>query len=148
MLVFCYPLRVIMAPILNDRPQSPISQGIQGQVLQLKGNQRLSLGQSSPEPTPLATQVWIFRDRICGQGSATWPVAEAQSHDQFLTVLDTDALGYFAIALEPGEYTVFAQIGDHLYFNLFVFDGCYAPALVKKDQVVELLIQDTQQAFF
>jgi hypothetical protein len=136
-----------MVPPSDDHPQASLSQGIQGQILQLKGNQRLSLSQPSPEPTPLATQVWVFRDRIPGQGSATWPVAEAQVHPQLMEVLDTDDQGRFQIPLEPGEYTIFAQIGPNLYFNLFVFDGCYAPAIVKQGQVVELLIQDTQQAF-
>jgi hypothetical protein len=94
------------------------------------------------------TTLWIFSARIPSTGSPRWPVAEAAHHPNLVCLVKSDPSGDYAIALPPGEYTVFAQEGDSLYLNTFQSDGSFSSVEVMSDQFVQLDLINTENAVF
>ena len=134
----------------NDIQQSSIAQGIQGRVRQLSGNQM-----PSNTDLPLSgntefvqTTIWIFADRIPGNGSPQWSLAEAEQQPNLVSRVESDRNGDYAVELPPGEYTVLAQYGDALYLNVFQGDGSYQSIEVVPNQIQELDLTNTENAFF
>ena len=134
----------------DDTPQSSITQGIQGRVRRLSGNQMPS---NTEQPVSgnidfVQTTIWIFADRIPGNGAPQWSLAEAEQHPNLVRRVESDRHGHYAVDLPPGEYTVFAQYGDVLYLNAFQADGSYKTTEVVPNQVQELDLTNTENAFF
>jgi len=141
---------ISMCSMTSTSPQrSEISQGIQGTVTQLSGDQMPSdrPNQTAAE-TPITTTVWIFRDRIPGEGSPQWSVADAQQHPALICKVESNQTGQYKAQLPLGEYTVFAQYDEALYLNSFQGDGSFESVAVHADEIVELNLIHTEQAFF
>lgn len=153
MLFLCASI-MCQAPI-SEMTQPSLTQGIQGHVTQLRGDYmpRLSTSSESLIPNPssnskVQTQIWIFAGRIPGAGSPHWPVAQAAEHPSFLRSIESDAEGHYAIALDPGEYTVFAKYDDALYLNAFQGDGSFQSVTVNPEEIVNLDLVNTSGATF
>ncbi|MBD2256834.1 hypothetical protein [Pseudanabaena sp. FACHB-2040] len=128
---------------------APVTQGIQGQVLRLSGNQMPSVGSASlGQAEPVQTVVWIFAGQIPATGSPYWPVSEAQDHPALVVRVSGDEAGRYAAELAAGEYTVFAESGENLYLNRFSGSGNFASVVVEPGQAVELDLQNTEAASF
>ena len=131
------------------------AQGIQGQVTQLSGDYMPRLSPSAeaftfnpPSHSKVQTQIWIFAGRIPGSSSPQWPVARADEHRSFVRTVESDAEGRYTVALDPGEYTVFAQYGDMLYLNAFQGDGSFQSVTVNPEEIVNLDLVNTSGATF
>lgn len=149
----CSAMTPLSLPGLTSPDQQPLPaypQGIEGQVLKLKGNQmpRLGAGPSGGAPQPVRTRVWVFAAPLMAPGTPAWPVAAAAAHPQRLGWVESDDRGQFRIGLPTGEYVLLAQYGDRLYLNSFQGDGHYTPVRVEAGQVTSLDLVNTEAAFF
>lgn len=147
---------------LNDTPQprsQPMSeqtevkssekQGIQGEVVQITGDQMPTIGttkQRTP-PQPVETTVWIFADTIPAT-SPRIPISQIQSQFQVLQKVKTDNQGRFFVELPPGKYTLFAQYGEDLYLNSFAGDGSYSTVEVMANQTSRVRLVNSETATF
>jgi Subtilase family len=80
--------------------------------------------------------------------SLGWAISAAKQHPKLIGQAMTNAQGEFAIALPPGEYTLFARYGAHLYLNSFMGDGSYSTVEVKPGIASEVDLVNTEGATF
>lgn len=134
----------------DQQPRPPYPQGIQGQVLEFKGNQmpQVGTGPGGGAPQPVRTRVWVFAAPLMAPGTPDWSVAAAAAHPQWLGWVASDDRGQFRVGLPTGEYVLLAQYGDRLYLNSFQGDGHYTPVWVEAGQVTSLDLVNTEAAFF
>ena len=130
--------------------QTAMTQGIQGRVRRLQGNHMPSNTDLpiSGSTEFVQTTIWIFADRIPGNSSPQWSLAEAEQHPNLVRQVESDRNGDYAVELPPGEYTVFAQYEEVLYLNAFLGDGSYKSIEVAPNQIVEFDLTNTENAFF
>lgn len=130
--------------------QQSLAQGVRGEVRKLTGDQMPnSPDQPSSGKTELVqTTVWIFAAPIPGNSSPRWPVAEAEQHPNLVRQVESDRNGCYQVELPPGEYTIFSQYDDYLYLNSFQGDGSYSSVEVLPNQLIELNLTNTENAFF
>jgi hypothetical protein len=69
-------------------------------------------------------------------------------HPSLVTVVKSGDDGSFEIALDPGEYTIVAEIGGKLYLNSFDGDGSWTTVTVKPGAFTDWTIEDTSEAAF
>lgn len=151
--MFFFYLPVMCSPTMPEASTPSFSQhtgsGIQGQVVQLSGNYMPGISQSSQQQREaIQTKIWIFDQPIPGTGSPLWAVEAAADHPGLVRQVESDADGHYAVALPPGEYTVFAQQEDYLYLNAFQGDGSFQSVTVTVGQIANLDIVNTENAFF
>lgn len=146
------PKTLMHSTTFKANQQSPLNQGIQGNVSQLSGDHMPRNADESPSNSAsnraVQTKIWIFAVRIPGNQSPRWSVAEARQHTGLVCQVETNHDGYYSAALPAGEYTVFAQYGDDLYLNAFQSDGSYMSVKVVPHQISEMNIIHTESAFF
>jgi hypothetical protein len=133
----------------EERPRAKEpEQGVTGVVVALKGNFMPGIGgHPGGSRTPLAVPVHVFRGK--------WEPFEKldAKHPAPLKTVRASAKGEYRIALEPGEYTVVAEIGGNLYLNLQQIDrktrkAVWASVAVPPRKWVTWKIEDTSQAAF
>lgn len=69
-------------------------------------------------------------------------------HTNLITTVDSDASGFFQVALEPGTYSLFILEGDNYYSNSYGPGGEIFPVTVTEGEVSEVLINITTEASF
>jgi hypothetical protein len=114
--------------------QNVIKQGVAGKVYLRQGNYMPAPGQKASEGKPVNTSVYIYelttREQAIAEGTnfskiETKLVARGQSNND----------GYYAIALSPGNYSVFVSDNGKLYANSFDGKGNINKVTVLKDSV-------------
>ena len=123
-------------------PAPKAEQGVTGNVLKLSGNfqpQAVFEGEAPPPARGgkefLRVPVHVFKGSI-------EPFAKPNpKHPQLVTIAKPDKAGVYRVPLEPGEYTVVAEIDGKLYLNLMTFDAAtkkaaWATVLVKAEAAV------------
>ncbi len=135
---------VVTAPQAADSNNAATKpQGIRGKVFKLTGNHMPGPGPRAGGATqPLSVPVHVFKGKIK-------PFARPNpKHPQLVKTVRSDAKGNYAVALEPGTYTVVAEIDGKLYLNHFSGDGSWSTVMVKKDTWATWVIRDTSGAAF
>lgn len=130
------------------------TQGIQGTVVQITGNQMPMVGQKKAVPQPISATVWVFYGRI-KPPSDRWLVSEAQTSQNWITAVATDANGRFTIGLPAGEYTLLVQYepeangkSAYLYSNAYTKEGEYKSVVVEPTKVTEVSLTNTEKVTF
>lgn len=162
LLMGCNNFSDITSTNLNDAPQprtQPMSehteakssekQGIQGEVVQITGDQMPTIGTTKRRtpPQPVETTIWIFADSIPAN-SPRIQISEIQSQFNVLQKVKTDNKGKFFVELPPGKYTLFAQYGEDLYLNSFAGDGSYSKVEVVTNQISQVRLVNSETATF
>ena len=131
----------------KDADEKKAAQGIEGRVVKLKGNfmPGPGAGNRGGARTPLAVPVHVFKGKV-------EPFEKPDpDHEQLVKIVRADKKGRFKIGLEPGTYTVVAEIDGKMYLNLMQFvDGksVWGSVTVKKGQWTTMSIEDTSEAAF
>lgn len=69
-------------------------------------------------------------------------------YTNLITTAESDAEGFFQVALEPGRYSLFIKEGDNYYANSFGGGREIFPVTVTTGEVTEVLINITTEATF
>jgi hypothetical protein len=124
-----------------------LSQGIVGQVTQLKGNQMPGISPNQTKPQGGSSVVWVFKGKVPYQGTR-WPISEARLHPQWVGAVVSDVQGHFQVGLPLGDYTVFAQDGSDLYLNAFTGDKFYQSVRVVEGDLTKVSLVNSTKAVF
>lgn len=123
-----------------------IDQGIWGDVWFWKGN---FMPVSRGEICTVQRRVYIYelttREDVEQVGYA--PLF-SEIRTELVTTTDSDADGFFQVALEPGIYSIFIKEGDYFYSNSYGSNGEIFPVSVAAGEVSEVLINITTEAVF
>ena len=97
--------------------------------------------------------VIIFKGKVYAKNHNELPNIDAKKHKQFLKKVHADKNGFYVVDLEPGEYTIVAEIEGKLYLNSFQGGNkekgtCWSTVTVEPDGWVVWNIKDTSDAAF
>jgi len=91
-----------------------ITQGIEGTVYKVSGNQMPMKGGERSKPKPQVSEVYIYQattsKQVQGQGTLY-----SQVNTKLVAKVSTDSKGHYRMALPAGLYSVFVKEGN-LYF--------------------------------
>lgn len=127
------------------------AQGIVGRVEKLTGNfmpqavppgQGPAAGGGTNAKTPLPVPVHVFRGRV-----KMFEKPDPR-HPALLVVVRADKEGKFRVPLEPGEYTVVAEIDGRMYLNDMTDAGEWTPVQIEPGVWRDVRIEDTSDAAF
>jgi len=135
------PAPIYVVPARSDEARA--AQGVRGRVLKLTGNHMPGPGIGGGGATkPLAVPVHVFKGQLK-------PIDKPDpDHPQLVKIVKSNTQGKFVAGLEPGEYTVVAEIDGKLYLNLQTGSGHWHPVTVKPDTWTRFNIEDTSDAAF
>jgi hypothetical protein len=143
-ILFIYSIIITYA--ITSQPDQ-VKQGIAGKIYLKQGNFMPSPGRKANTGKPVSTAVFVYQ--LTGRGQAiangsyfdhiqTKLIAKAQSNDE----------GNYAIALPPGNYSVFVGNDNRLYANSFDSKGNINPIEVTKDSVSKMDIIMSNKAVY
>ncbi len=69
-------------------------------------------------------------------------------HKQLVKIVQPDKKGHYIIALEPGEYTIVAEINGKLYLNSFSGKGFWSTVTINANEWKVFNIADSSEATF
>ena len=92
--------------------------------------------------TPLSTRIFIFA------GKVKYDTPVDDKHPRLRTIVKSDASGHFTAALEPGTYTIVAELDGKLYLNSFDGDGFWSTVTIAPNKFVDYKIADTSRATY
>jgi len=104
------------SPTPTPSPTPPTSigqQGVAGRVEKWTGDFMPGSGPAKGKVEGLSVPVHVFSGRM---SSKTKP---DPTHPQLVAIVKSDASGFYAKVLPPGEYTVVAEINGALYLNSY-----------------------------
>ncbi|WP_204281873.1 carboxypeptidase-like regulatory domain-containing protein [Pontibacter burrus] len=126
-----------------QQSQAAIKQGISGRILWESGN-RMPSPDAPPTESKRGVQrtVYIYKLTNANQVTTQNGVFHTNIQTNLVSKVVTDANGYFSVALEPGNYSLFTEEEKGLYANLFDGEMNIFPVEVKKGEVttIEFLI--------
>jgi hypothetical protein len=126
--------------------RGPAAQGIVGRVERLTGDFTPRVGPgaggSKRSKTPLAVPVHVFRGRV-----KMFEKPDPR-HPALFVVVRADKEGRFRVPLEPGEYTVVAEIDGRMYLNDMTDAGEWTPLQIEPGVWRDVRIEDTSEAAF
>ena len=118
-------------------------QGVRGVVEKLSGNFMPGPGRGAGgRREPLSVPVHVFK------GKVKVFVKPDPKHPQLVAIVKSGKDGRYKVPLEPGEYTVVAEIDGKLYLNIFTGAGFWPTVKVKPGEWTHWDIQETSEAAF
>ena len=115
---------------INDSTNK-ISQGIEGHVYFISGNQMPSPNRKPASPKGIKTTLYIYQltniNQVNRQGQSVFYSAVNTS---LITKIESDTTGKFTVQLEPGRYSLFTKKGALFYASIFDKDNNIAPVTV------------------
>jgi hypothetical protein len=131
----------------QKQPANEPAQGISGKVIKMTGDFMPSIGprKNGGRTSPLLVPVHIFKGKLK-------PFEKPNpNHPQLAMIVNSDKDGSFRAALEPGEYTVVAEINGKLYLNCFTDNAggmAWCTVTVEAGSWATTAIKDSSQATF
>lgn len=128
-------------------PAAEPAQGVTGKILKMEGNFMPSIGQraNGGQVLPISVPVHVFKGKL---KSFEKPDPK---HPQLVATVRSDKDGVYRVALEPGEYTIVAEINGRLYLNSYVdFEGGmgWSTVIVAAGKWTTFDIKDSSAAVF
>jgi len=118
------------------------NQGIEGQILEISGNQMPSPSIKPSAPKGIRTMLYIFElttlDQVTRQ--ANTPFYSAVS-TRLVQTAWSDTAGYFKVQLKAGRYSLFTRNGRLYYANLFDGENHIAPVEVYAGKMTKTVVK-------
>lgn len=125
------------------------SQGIEGKVYRVSGNQMPSPDVQKPAPKPVKTTLYIYE--LTNISQVVRP-DEGAFYSNIATKLvkevTTDDNGAFTVALPAGSYSVFTKKGSLYYANIFDEKNNIAPVIVKAGKMTRIEVKIDYDAVY
>src|SRR4029453_18492619 len=91
--------------------ENSVTQGIKGQVSEIRGNAMPSPDEPPSQPRALKTTLYIYEKTHTGQVDRIGTSAFYSAiHSKKITEVQSDDKGAFAVSLPAGDYSVFALV--------------------------------------
>ena len=123
--------------------KAAIEQGIDGYILEEKGNRMPSPDRPLSAPKGLKTQVFFYPvTDITQLTQLTTPGLYQVISTPPQATTTTDSTGYFSVSLPPGTYSIFVKYGEGIYANWFNEKNQVSPVevLAHKVTTVKLIV--------
>jgi hypothetical protein len=124
-----------------------ISQGVQGTVVERKGNYMPSPGAAPDNGKPLVTDVLVYELTNRNEVSSADGTTFTNLTKKLIAKTSTDNNGFYMISLPVGIYSVFINNG-HLYANSIDGKGNINPVTITKNNVAQLNIMVSNTAVY
>jgi len=113
-----------------------ISQGIEGQITRVTGNQMPMKGRPAQKGKGIITDVFIYAATTVQQAQGQMPLF---THISGKPVAQTksNSTGHYKVALPAGKYSVFVKIGEQFFASETDGQGILNPVEVTTGQVVK-----------
>ncbi|HLX92223.1 MAG TPA: hypothetical protein VKR32_11095 [Puia sp.] len=102
------------------RTQPSVTQGIEGHIYYISGNQMPSPGRKLPPPKGIKTTLYIYGltniNQVKRQGQS---VFYSNVNTKLITTVPSDSSGYFKVQLDPGHYSLFTKKEALFYSGIF-----------------------------
>jgi hypothetical protein len=109
-----FTIALLFSCTMQKTTSGPVTQGIEGNLYKVSGNQMPMKGGERSKPKPLISEVYIYQattaKQVQGQGTLY-----SQINTKLAAKVKTDNNGHYKIALPAGLYSVFVKEGN-LYF--------------------------------
>ena len=137
--LFSAALYLIPAELTNPFIQS---QGIEGFVYKVYGNQMPSPGVKRVKPQGIETIVYIYRLTNLDQVKRKEFSAFYMSiQTPLVRKIETDSNGYFRVQLPPGRYSIFTKKDTLFYANWFDKDNNIFPVEVQPNKLTKIEVR-------
>ena len=127
-------------------------QGVTGKVIQKKGNFMPGPAPEPGAPAPKRTEITLSVPVHVFKGKVDTFEAPNPKHPSLVKIVKAGKDGVYKVALDPGEYTVVAEIAGKLYLNAFSGGEAgkmsWMTVTVKAGEWTKFNIEDTSQAAF
>lgn len=130
--------------------EDKVTQGVKGKVIKMVGdfmptvvdenNPAQQKNRQKLQPLPVKVHVFKGKVRIFEKPDP--------KHPQLVKIVTSNKDGEYSVELEPGKYTVVAEIGGKLYLNSFQSDNTWTTCNVVEGKWTEHDIRDTSEAAF
>ena len=119
-----------------------ISEGIEGNIYFISGNQMPSPHKKSSPPKGIKTTLYIYHltniNQVTRQGQS---VFYSSVNTKLVKKIESDTTGYFKVHLSPGCYSLFTKKGALFYANIFDQYNNIAPAEVIAGKITKVEIR-------
>lgn len=139
-----FGLIIVLISMMQAYTVSPsaTSQGIEGHVYRISGNQMPSPGQKPAKPEGIQTTLYIYELTKLNQ---TVKQDHSPFYSDILTKLvkraESDKDGYFKVMLPAGKYSIFVKKDSLFYANLFDGNNNIAPVTVLPNTLTKMDIK-------
>jgi len=125
------------------------SQGINGDVRWLEGNQMPGPGVKSTSGKPVVREIYIYTAVKAEQTtSGDSPAFVDKVNVKLVKRIKTRKDGTFCLSLKPGKYSIFTMEADGLWANTFDGEGYINPVTVEPCQYATIHILINYKAFY
>jgi hypothetical protein len=118
--------------------KNKISQGIEGYIYFVSGNQMPSPDRKPSSPQGMKTTLYIYQltniNQVTRQGQSVFYSA---INTKLISKVESDTTGYFKVQSEPGSYSLFTKKGALFYARIFDKDNNIAPVQVLAGKITK-----------
>jgi hypothetical protein len=118
---------------------SPISQGIEGHIYFVSGNQMPSPNKKPSRPKGIKTTLYVYEltniNQVTRQGQS---VFYSFVNTKLVSRAESDSNGYFTVPLKPARYSLFTKKGDLFFAGIFDVYNNIAPTEVLPGKITEV----------
>ncbi|MBS1638854.1 MAG: hypothetical protein JSR12_02270 [Bacteroidetes bacterium] len=133
----------------NKSSTTKFSQGIEGIVVKLVGNQMPMVDALPPKPQPVITTVFIYDStNIKNVTQINQSPFYSSIKTKLIATVQSDSLGHFAITLPEGKYSLFVKVKDQFYSNLYDEKNNIFLVTVEKNKLTKVEIKLSNEAVF
>lgn len=125
---------VLFSCAMQKTTSGPVTQGIEGTVYKVSGNQMPMKGARRPKPRVLAVEVLIYEATTAKQAQGQGTLYDRISTKLVLKV-KTDSAAHYQASLPVGLYSVFVKQGNHYFASESDGTGTLNPAEVVPGKV-------------
>jgi len=111
-----------------------ISQGIEGRITRVSGNQMPMKGRPAPKGKGMVAEVYIYTATTVQQARGQMPLFD-QVNGKPVLQTQSDSTGNYRVALPAGKYSVFVKVGEKFFAAETDGQGILNPAMVTTGQV-------------
>lgn len=104
---------------IQQTTKGQVTQGIQGQIFEQKGNQMPQIGKPISKGKGYATQLFIFEPTSIQSATQLSGSVFKKPSTQLIGSYETDSLGHYKIHLKPGKYSFFVGYQNEYYATSF-----------------------------
>lgn len=149
--IICLSLLTCWGCVSSQKGQNgTLTQGIEGQVTEIRGNQMPLKGAAPSSPKPLSTTIYFYEPTTLEQVT---PISEGapiytKINTRMVTSVTTDSLGNFKVALPIGVYSVFVAYEKRFFANLFDEQQNIQLVTVEENRVTRFNIEVNANAVY